>query len=220
VDVPGENIVQLCCASSEAKWRDWPVNRGVTRVVYDTMEDIPALLSKEPSATVTAVKDELHAERTEEMPDGADESGQADNHFVDSPNEDDIDLTSTAAPIATEEISHEKWAAGMLFARLYKRVLSRRSLEKAKQTTIQKTYESFFKACLEVSTNIEWPPRSTYKMVFLGLVPHLLTCINALESYASKAKTSIKRRWEEGKEDVGVLDTERTEVTYVAPIFL
>jgi hypothetical protein len=182
------------------------------------MEVLPTLLSKAPSSTVMAgTKTSSKAENVgEETVGGTHESGQADDYVLETPNEEAVDSISTAAKTATRtaEIPFEKWVAGMLLARLYRRALLRRRAEKAKRSANEELCESFFNTCFDVSTKIEWPPRSTYKMLFLGLVPHLLTCVHGLEAYLNKREADIEsRRGEKGEPEIR--SAQIAELTYV-----
>jgi len=179
------------------------------------MEDIPVLLSQEPAPATRSPQDppvhESTVEPTEEV-----EVGGEGSHFANEPGGEALDIGTTAASSVMEEITEAQRMAGLCFVKYYNRVLSRRRAERSKRSTSQKTCDSFFKTCIEASTKIEWPHKSPYKTLFLGLVPHLLTCVNALESYSSKKKTEVKKRWAEKKEDTDVLNAQRTEITYVA----
>ena len=187
------------------------------RVVFKTMDDLRDVLLKEPSSRAAGA---WKTPTTEEMHGGAEQSDQWEDHVFDPPNEDAIDLvtlsTWTTVGSATRrgEIRFEKWVAGILFTRLYRRVARRWSAGKHRCSASEEIHQSFFRTCFDVSTKIEWPPRSTYKLLFLGLVPHLLTCLTALEAYSYEREADIKRQRVE-EQDPDILTDEMAQVTYV-----
>jgi hypothetical protein len=76
--------------------------------------------------------------------------------------------------------------------------------------TRQKQFEEFARA----AESIEWPPKSLYRPIFLGALPHLLTCLAYTWSVVMDEKQKVKRQ-EKKHEGIEGLMEQRTKLTYV-----
>ncbi|KAF6765917.1 hypothetical protein DFP72DRAFT_996790 [Ephemerocybe angulata] len=220
-----DDMVQLCLLQKKHD-KQWPAPKGVRRVFFSKLEDVPTILSTGPmradaapfvpkglakagaGASVAVDENEESVEQTIEQPD-ADAAGLVDSRdLVDT-------LATTAAPLAVEKISDgQKAIAARLTAR-YRRVLRTRKLERAKTST-QKAYDSFFDTCLKASKDMAWPHGFFYRKLYLGLVPHLLACVNGVESYAHSAKAKAKKRLrKDEKQDLEGLNKRITELSFI-----
>jgi hypothetical protein len=77
----------------------------------------------------------------------------------------------------------------------------------------QKQFEEFARA----AESIEWPPKSLYRPIFLGTLPHLLTCLAHTWSVVMEEKQKVKRQERQSEKHEGIegLMEQRTRLTYV-----
>ncbi|RXW23491.1 hypothetical protein EST38_g2359, partial [Candolleomyces aberdarensis] len=118
-------------------------------------------------------------------------------------------LASTAAPLDVEHSSPEQKKLALHLLHKYRQRVRNKKLEKHKTTT-QKTCDVSFETCLKLASDpkeMQWPYGFYYKKLYLGLVPHLLACVKAVESYAytARAKARIRYRKEERQDYDGML---------------
>jgi hypothetical protein len=127
-------------------------------------------------------------------------------------------FTSTAAPLAVEHSSQEQRGVALRLLHGYRQLVRNKKLEKQKTAT-QKTCNAYFKTCLKLASDpkeMQWPCGFYYRKLYLGLVPHLLACVKAVESYAftARAKARIRYRKEE-KQDYDGVHKRMNEIGYV-----
>lgn len=79
--------------------------------------------------------------------------------------------------------------------------------------TRQKQFEEFARA----AESIEWPLKSLYRPIFLGALPHLLTCLAHTWSVVMEEKQKVKRQERQVEKHEGIegLMEQRTKLTYV-----
>jgi hypothetical protein len=79
--------------------------------------------------------------------------------------------------------------------------------------TRQKQFEEFARAV----DSIEWPAKSLYRPIFLGALPHLLTCLAYTWSVVMEEKQKVKRQERQNEKHEGIegLMEQRTKLTCV-----
>ncbi|KAF5314113.1 hypothetical protein D9611_006922 [Ephemerocybe angulata] len=114
-----------------------------------------------------------------------------------------------------ESISDQQRAVASQLTKAYRRILRNRELERAKILT-QKVYDCCFVNCLKALKNMEWSHRLFYRKLYLGLVPHLLGCVDRVISYAHSAKARAKKRLRAAKvDDLEGLNKECAELGFL-----
>jgi hypothetical protein len=213
-------MVQLC--SLEKPKPLTPPRKGIRRVFFKDLQDIPLVLSTGPLKPQA----EAFVPRSQENVQGGDVEGQAEDgtaeidQQIEQPDADATDLVdsrditdslaSAAAPLTVEHISQEQKNAALCFLKIYQQRKRNLELEKTKTLT-QKTCDSYFEGCLKLAPPPEkrQSPDGYYWKLYLGLVPHLLACVKGLESYAFSAKAEAKKRYR-GREKQDYDDVHKT----------
>jgi hypothetical protein len=72
----------------------------------------------------------------------------------------------------------------------YRRLQTNRVIRLGLPMTRQTQFELFARA----AESIEWPPKSVYRPIFLGALPHLLTCLDYTYSIIWQEKRKVKRQ--------------------------
>jgi len=82
---------------------------------------------------------------------------------------------------------------------------------------LPKTRQLQFEEFARAAESIEWPPKSLYRPIFLGALPHLLTCLAYAWSTVMEEKQKVKRQGVQSKKHEGIegLMEQRTKLTYV-----
>jgi hypothetical protein len=175
-------MVQLCLLEKPKPLT--PPRPGIRRVFFKNLQDIPQVLSTGPlkaqaKALVPGSQGNVH---------GGNVEGQAE----DATAEIDQQIEQPDA----EHISPEQKNAALCFLKLYQQRKRNLELEKTKTPT-QKTCDCYFEDCLKLAPPPEKRPSpgGYYRKLYLGLVPHLLTYVKGLESYAFSAKAEAKKRY-------------------------
>ncbi|TFK22056.1 hypothetical protein FA15DRAFT_706710 [Coprinopsis marcescibilis] len=214
-DSPLDDLVHLWATN-----RPKPLNpppRRVTRVYFNRVVDISHLLSNRsppPPSNVSGVKQMVHNagpmhDSTRYAPGtvmtGDDRpSKNVEDQLEDDPSStesvevalssDGLDQTAggLAAPETrpTEAISPELLAAGQVFEKAYRKLLRHRS--SPKMSSREAAYHNHFELCLERSKAIQWPVGSVYKPRYLGVVPHVLLCLQLALEYLNQEKAAVK----------------------------
>ncbi|KAF6765913.1 hypothetical protein DFP72DRAFT_865039 [Ephemerocybe angulata] len=167
---------------------------GVQVVSFRTRDDVITGLSSGPLSihgsidTDAIVPDETEHEQLDE--EAAEPHDTAPVNLADS-QEIAESLVSTATPLVVDFISDEKYAAASKIAIFYERVLQSRRLS-ASKSTAQKSYDSLCESCMRSSVKIDSPPRSLYRALYLGMLPHILVCLNGLQIFAYAEKVKAK----------------------------
>ena len=190
------------------------VPRGVRRVFYKAVEDVPRLLSEasapsflsslrvDAPAFVPRQIRKVDNDRPTEVPNSED-AGAEVHEDVEEPEVDHTDvmnsttaietIANSALPVTIELPSEEKIHATRVFETAYRKVLARR--HKTTKTVEEASRTSFFEACLVEASKMDWPYGGYYRKLFLGPLPHLLVCLGWILSYATKAKDKAKKRY-------------------------
>jgi len=82
---------------------------------------------------------------------------------------------------------------------------------------LPKTRHNQFEEFARAAESIEWPPKSLYRPVFLGALPHLLTCLAYTWSVVMEEKQKVKRQECQSEKHEGIegLMEQRTKIMYV-----
>jgi hypothetical protein len=109
----------------------------------------------------------------------------------------------------------EQHSAAKTLESYYRRLLSNREKRIANPGLgLPKTRQQQFEEFARAAESIEWPPKSLYRPIFLGALPHLLTCLAYTWSVVMEEKQKVKRQ-EKKHEGIEGLMEQRTKLTYV-----
>ncbi|KAG2023676.1 hypothetical protein CC2G_001306 [Coprinopsis cinerea AmutBmut pab1-1] len=97
-----------------------------------------------------------------------------------------------------EEIPEDLLDAGLKIMKACRMLIRRRECE-TRMASQQLALRDFFRACLQQSEKIEWPPSSEYRLYYLGVVPHLLVCLQWALQFFHAEKTKAKKAFKEAK---------------------
>jgi len=151
------------------------------------------------NAAVLAPEDE-----DEESPEGADLSA-----IIESIGPDFREIP--------EEVLAEQHSAAKKLQDHYRRLLKNRAHRIANPGLgLPKIRKGHFEDFARAAESIEWPNKSLYRPVFLGALPHLLTCLDRTLSILRDEKKKVKQsRLSEGHQDIEVHMARQTYLTYV-----
>jgi hypothetical protein len=109
--------------------------------------------------------------------------------------------------------SPEMSLAVVIIEKSYRRALERRNVFPDRRIS---GLHSHFMECLNHSRNMKWR-KDSYRFIYLGLLPHLLLCLNWLIDKAQESKQKIKKRRTTGgsHDDMDDLKDSQTKVKYV-----
>jgi len=140
---------------------------------------------------------------------------------------EDADDSAIIEPIGTnftgisEEALAEQHSAAKVLQLHYRRLLTNRANRISNPGLgLTKTRKDRFEAFAQAAHSIEWPHRSLYRPVFLGALPHLLTCLDHTWTIVMEEKTKVKRqqRQNEGHQGIERLMDRQTSLKYVKKI--
>jgi hypothetical protein len=114
----------------------------------------------------------------------------------------------------------EQHSAAKTLQSYYRRLLNNRKRRIANPGLgLPKTRQEQFEEFARAAESIEWPraPRSLYRPIFLGALPHLLTCLAYTWSVVMEEKQKVKRQERKSEKHEGIegLMEQRTKLTYV-----
>ena len=116
-----------------------------------------------------------------------------------------------------EDVLAEQHSAAKKLQARYRRLLKNRADRIANPGLgLPKIREKYFEAFAQEAKSIEWPNKSLYRPIFLGALPHLLTCLDHTLSRLKDEKTRVKQsRLSARHQDIEVLMAQQTNITYV-----
>jgi hypothetical protein len=116
-----------------------------------------------------------------------------------------------------ESVLAEQHSAAKTLQAHYRRLLKNRTDRIANPGLgLAKIRKDQFEGFARAAKSIEWPNKSLYRPIFLGAVPHLLTCLDYTLSILKDEKTRVKRsRSSKVHQDIEVLMTRQTDLKYV-----
>jgi hypothetical protein len=144
------------------------------------------------------------------------DTGQVDeNALEDAPADIDAAALTVEPTNDQKSFSDEHIAAVKLFQRVYRRTQSKRQASCHGGLAAER--RKHWDLCEAASHRTEWPHKSSYKLLFLGPLAHILLCLDGAISYAHASKKAMKRRLTgRGEKHHGLEDTmaRHTEVRY------
>ncbi|KAI0321916.1 hypothetical protein OF83DRAFT_135754 [Amylostereum chailletii] len=173
----------------------------VKRIKYRTIAEIPTLLKADgiivsdlrveatpfvPSAkpTVEAQPEPMATTANEEKDDDPEETKPEDVEAIILSMEND-----RTSSLSAEDITARNKAALTLFT-LYRRRLRLRTSFIAPGLPTHRA--KYFDACLKEAAKIQWAATSTYRFVFLGPLPHVLACLEAMINKMNVDRTKAR----------------------------
>ncbi|TFK22053.1 hypothetical protein FA15DRAFT_758288 [Coprinopsis marcescibilis] len=193
-DSPLDGLVQLCHESSTPP-KQQLLPKNVTRVTFKSVDDVRRALNANPSAAT--LLSSLRADAPTFVPGGkkitgpegrgSNAEGEAEE-AGDRPDADTTDvadsqnlvnsIANTAAPLPQEAIPEAQLIIARKILKGYRRLVLQRELQQ-KRSPVEASCNSIHETCLKLSSNMDWPNGLYYKKLYLGLIPHLLICVNA-----------------------------------------
>ncbi|RXW13065.1 hypothetical protein EST38_g12789 [Candolleomyces aberdarensis] len=192
-----DETVQL--RSSEKPNFQKPPTEGIRRVFFKNPDDVPSALSV-GAQTANADSGSNSTVKTQGLGDTPTGTEQPVDQQVEQP-----------AAILTD-IVRKDLALRLLYH--HRQRVRNKELEKYKTTT-QKTCDSSFETCLKLVADpneMQWTRGSYYKKLYLGLVPHLLACVKAVESYALSAWSEARDQSRKEKQDYDDMYRTKSEI--------
>ncbi|KAI0061015.1 hypothetical protein BV25DRAFT_824823 [Artomyces pyxidatus] len=103
-----------------------------------------------------------------------------------------MESLNTSSGSLSEEALAARERAAKIFQKAFRSMLRRKSqfVRPGIPTSRAKQIAAF----LEAAKAIQWPPKSYYRFVYSGPLPHLLVCLEWLLSAAMARKTKVKKR--------------------------
>ncbi|KAJ7451097.1 hypothetical protein FB451DRAFT_1566339 [Mycena latifolia] len=209
VGSPLDELVVLLHAD---RARPHPI-KNVRQIVYKAFEDVARLLGParapvEALDTGEAEDDDDDAVAVEEEP------------FADAGEAEREEVGPVAMPPALEAATRtdeEVRAAGVI-QRAFKRAFVRAGRRKAELAAsgLVAGCAGFFATCCAEAAGTEWGAGGarTYRLRFLGPLPHLLLCLDVVHTHAQRQKKSVKKDLREAThEKLEALDKQLTQLT-------
>ena len=126
-------------------------------------------------------------------------------------------LGANFTEISEEALAEQDSAAKKLQSH-YRRLLTNRANRISNPGLgLTKTRENQFEAFARAAHSIEWPQRSLYRPIFLGALPHLLTCLDRTWTIVMEEKTKVKQQQRQNMNHQGIekLMDRQTSLKYV-----
>jgi hypothetical protein len=215
------------------------VLRGVVLVKFKNLDDLRRqfTVAAGPASTLNPAAATFIPNQAPLQTYGVDQSVEATTHDPNDGDSDhaaeeeedpgfheDADDSTIIEPIGTDftEISEEALAEQHSAAKVlqlhYRRLLTNRANRISNPGLgLTMTRKDRFEAFAQAAHSIEWPHRSLYRPIFLGALPHLLTCLDRTWTIVKEEKTKVKRqqRQNEGHQGIERLMERQTSLTYV-----
>ncbi|GBE78672.1 predicted protein [Sparassis crispa] len=193
IGTPLDEMIHLIAANKPQR-KPLP---GMRQVVYSVMENIPSLL------TTTAVLRANAAEfvpahlATAEPTDNAEDGGEE----ADDGKEDDVEqavdfegvalATQPERSAASAESTEREITAAQAILTIYRQYVRRCAITMSPLGAMRLRIQSAF---ADKSKELEWPPKSFYRLLFLGPLPHLLVSLECMREHLYFAKKQARRR--------------------------
>lgn len=213
--------------------------RGVRLVKFKNMDDLRRqfTVAAGPTSTLNPAAATFIPNQAPFQTNSVDQSVEATTHDTndgdsvhvaeeeeDAGFHDEADDSAVIEPIGTNftEISEETLAeqnsAAKVLQSHYRRLLTNRANRISNPGLgLAKTRKDQFDAFAQAALSIEWPQRSLYRPIFLGALPHLLTCLGHTWTIVMEEKTKVKRqqRQNTGHQGIEKLMERQTALKYV-----
>lgn len=146
----------------------------------------------------------------------------ADEEESETPEETDVaaimeSIGTNFTGLSADGLAEQHSAAKTLQS-YYRRLLTNREKRIANPGLgLPKTRQNQFEEFARAAESIEWPLKSLYRPIFLGALPHLLTCLAYTWSVVMEEKQKVKQQERQSKKHEGIegLMEQRTKLTYV-----
>lgn len=129
-----------------------------------------------------------------------------------------IESIGTKFTEMSEEALAEQNSAAKTFQSYYRRLLTSRANRIANPGLgLPETRKKHFEAFARAADSVEWPQKSLYRPIFLGALPHLLTCLEHTLSTVMEEKAKVKRQARPSEKHQGIeeLMERQTYLRYV-----
>jgi hypothetical protein len=152
------------------------------------------------------------------------ESANAAEEEEDTESHEQADDSAIIEPLRanfteiSEEALAEKDSAAKILQSHYRRLLTNRANRISNPGLgLTKTRKDQFEAFARAADSIEWPQRSLYRPIFLGALPHLLTCLDRTWTIVMEEKTKVKQQQRQNTSHQGIekLMDRQTSLKYV-----
>jgi hypothetical protein len=149
---------------------------------------------------------------------------QVDEEEEESETPEETDVAAIMESIGTNftglsaDALAEQHSAAMTLQSYYRRLLANRKRRITNSILeLPKTRRTQFEEFARVAESIEWPPKSLYRPIYLGALPHLLTCLAYTRSVVMEEKQKVKRQERKNEKHEGIegLMEQRTKLKYV-----
>lgn len=137
---------------------------------------------------------------------------------------EEVDVAAIIEPVganftgpSADALAKQESAAKTLQS-YYRRLLNNREKRIANpRLELPMTRQNQFELFAQAAESIEWPHKSLYRPIFLGALPHLLTCLEYILSMVMKEKKKVKKqaRPSEKHQVIEGLMERQTKLTYV-----
>ncbi|KAF7367508.1 UvrD-like helicase ATP-binding domain-containing protein [Mycena sanguinolenta] len=197
--------------------------RNVRQIIYKSHEDIPQLLGTSRSMMESVPAQDVDAQISEVLmlPEDDDIPLEDDSGFAEAAESEKVFSATepVAMPPALEAIqtTDEEIRAASVIQQAFKRAQRRAERRKAEMAkpNLSASCSNLFVICLKEAEGIDWPNK-TYKLQYLGPLPHLLLCLDVVLTTAQKQKKQIKKDLREAThEKLEALDKQLTQLTDV-----
>lgn len=173
VKTPLDPLIQLVHSTRPSN--NLPLLDGITRIVFDSVQDIPRLLASGNSTSQSLAEGQIHQEQEEfaDLPEPDD--GQPDQQKgQDSELPQAIGLTDV-----------ERNAASRIMKVLKKWVAQRKRESRAD------AFARFWNICMKQSKHV---PAGKYLLLFRGPLPHILHCLDVMQKQMHQYKKGLKEQ--------------------------
>jgi len=213
--------------------------RGVRLVKFKNIDDLRRqfTVTASPASTLNPAAATFIPNQAPLPANSVDQSVEATTHDTDdgdsvhvAEEEEDAgfhyeaDDSAIIEPIGTnfaeisEETLAEQHSAAKVLQFHYRRLLTNRANRISNPGLgLTKTRKDQFDAFAQATHSIEWPQRSLYRPIFLGALPHLLTCLGHTWTIVMEEKMRVKRQQRQNMDHQGIekLMDRQTSLTYV-----
>ena len=204
----GSPLDEMVQVFHESRKNQTPPRNGIRRIIYKTVADVPRLLDTTQPVLISNLRVDapefIPKPRLPEVP----IAGEAEPEQEIEEEEEDSEIiyatadtiTIAALPDTNEPPSKELICAAVTFQTHYRKLLrlKRKAMKKKPLDTCR---TKCFEDCLKESANIEWPNKSFYRLLFLGPLPHALTCLAIAETWVYDNKMRNKDRFTKAKHE-------------------
>jgi hypothetical protein len=208
------------------KFRDvGDVHRQLAMAAGPTSTLNPAAMPFIPTqAPAQANRIELSVETTsDDSEENDDNASEVAAEEEDTEPHEEADVSAIIESIGTNftgpsaEVLAKQDSAARTLQTYYRRLLTNRAKRIANGLGLPKTRQNQFEAFAQAAESLEWSQRSLYRPVFLGALPHLLTCLDYTWSMVMEEKNKVKRQARLSKKHQGIEDLmeRQTNLRYV-----